>query len=294
MTYFVHEWFLWHLLFIFFYVLGISLHILWPYVHVPLLTYSVHILPHVWHVPPLHDLVYTLEIFMAYFVHFLLVGEPIFTWIFYDYLCVPLVTYSLHIPLFGYICYFLMVYSVHIPPRRFIFYNYHLFMYTREFYGLFCIFASPWGAYLYMGDILWLSCERSWGDLFCTLTSCWWRIFYIRKILIDYCVNISPHFYLFSLSTKCSWHSLYTSDFHGLFCLFSSPWWANLSLDILWLLVYVHLVKCWKNCWMYLHVSGLFTVFLTEKWTVFPKRYFPPKRLFQIFFPFIQHHIFEL
>ena len=44
------------------------------------------------------------------------------------------------------------------------------------------------------------------------------------------------------------------------------------------------LYKCWKNCWMNPHVSALFAVFLTEKWTGFPKRCFSPKRFFQIFF----------
>ena len=52
------------------------------------------------------------------------------------------------------------------------------------------------------------------------------------------------------------------------------------------------LYKCWKNCWMNPHVSASFAVFLTEKWTGFPKRCFSPKRLFQIFFPFIQYTIF--
>ena len=50
--------------------------------------------------------------------------------------------------------------------------------------------------------------------------------------------------------------------------------------------------KCWKNCWMNLHVFALFAVFLTEKWTGFPKKCFLPKRLFQIFFQFIQHPFF--
>ena len=43
------------------------------------------------------------------------------------------------------------------------------------------------------------------------------------------------------------------------------------------------------QCWMNPHMSALFTVFLMEKWTGLPKRYFVPKRLFQIFFLFIQH-----
>ena len=44
------------------------------------------------------------------------------------------------------------------------------------------------------------------------------------------------------------------------------------------------LYKCWKNRWMNPRVSALFTVFLTEKWTGFPKKCFSPERLFQIFF----------
>ena len=44
------------------------------------------------------------------------------------------------------------------------------------------------------------------------------------------------------------------------------------------------LYKCWKNCWMNLHLSALFAVFLMEKWTGFPKRCFSPKKLCQIFF----------
>ena len=50
------------------------------------------------------------------------------------------------------------------------------------------------------------------------------------------------------------------------------------------------LYKCWKICWMNPYVSALFAVHLTEKRTGFPKRYFSPKRLFYIFFTFIQQH----
>ena len=39
-------------------------------------------------------------------------------------------------------------------------------------------------------------------------------------------------------------------------------------------------------------LSALFAILLMEKWTGFPKRWFSPKRLFQIFFPFIQHSFF--
>ena len=52
--------------------------------------------------------------------------------------------------------------------------------------------------------------------------------------------------------------------------------------------------RCWKNCWMNLHISALFAAFLTEKWTGFPKRRFSSRTLFQIFFPFAQYPFFEL
>ena len=87
------------------------------------------ILPHV------HELVYTLVIFMAYFVYFLLLGE------------------------------------------------------------------------LILRDILWLR-ARNFSDLFCTRTSSWWPILYIRNFLITFSLHIPPNVDLFSVSTNTSWHSL--------------------------------------------------------------------------------------
>ena len=104
MTKFVHQWFLWSPLFIYFSLVGSYLHILWLrartsgdlfctytffwwpilYTRNFLMAYYEHIPPnadliYIKYVPPLHDLLCTLMIFMDYFVHFLLFGELIFT-----------------------------------------------------------------------------------------------------------------------------------------------------------------------------------------------------------------------
>ena len=194
-----------------------------------------------------------------------------------------------------YIRYFLTAYSVLITPNVDI--NPSSTwpsVYTSDFKGLFNkkTFSPSW-ANLYLGDIL-PPCTS--GDLFCTSTSSWWRILYIRIILTTYSVLASPHFDIFSwilwpilyiyfsLMGLClhilwlhvsvpldpllytylimvtysvhrkllewlsfrhtyfpmfdlfskgitySWPSLNTTEFYGLFCLFTSPWWNYLYI----------------------------------------------------------------
>ena len=66
-------------------------------------------------------------------------------------------------------------------------------------------------------------------------TCSWWPTVYIRNFLTAYSVDIPPNINLNPKSTTSSWLSLYTINFYGLFCSFSSPWWANLFLrDIFW------------------------------------------------------------
>ena len=72
---------------------------------------------------------------------------------------IPQVMYSVHIPL--------VTYSVHRPSHGDLFCTKETFLYPTYFYGLFCIFTSPWWAYLYLGNILWQRARPS-GDLFCT------------------------------------------------------------------------------------------------------------------------------
>ena len=87
-----------------------------------------------------------------------------------------------------------MVYSVHIPPHvdlNFISTSYCLVCTLQNFTAYFVYFLF-FGEI--MGDFLWLTCAYSFVDLFCTYTSWWGRILYIRKILMYDSVNIPPHF----------------------------------------------------------------------------------------------------
>ena len=110
----------------------------------------------------------------------------------------------LHIPLHGDI--FCTRWTSPCWPK---FYKYDLLLlpslYTREFYGLFCIITSSWRAYIFMGDILWLTCVLSFGDLFCSYT---YLLSVTYSVLIElfegFVVHIPPHVDLFSIFTTCS------------------------------------------------------------------------------------------
>ena len=56
-------------------------------------------------------------------------------------------------------------------------------------------------------DILWLRARTS-GDLFCTGTSSWWPVLYIRNFLMALPLHLTPNVDLFSISTNSSWPSL--------------------------------------------------------------------------------------
>ena len=58
------------------------------------------------------------------------------------------------------------------------------------------------------------------SDLFCRYGTFWRLILYTYFSMFD----------LFSTSTGSFWPSLYSSYFYGLYCLFSSPWWAHLYI----------------------------------------------------------------
>ena len=82
-------------------------------------------------------------------------------------------------------------------------------LYTRHFYGRFCIFTSPWWAYVYIFYVY------------------MWHTPYTCPLLVTYsvCMELSdcpflhtpPQVDLFSISTKSSWPTLYTSNFYDLF-----------------------------------------------------------------------------
>ena len=159
-----------------------------------------------------------------------------------------------------------------------IFNKYRLFwpsLYTSVIYGQLCLFTS-WCAYLYMNCILWLYVHvllmkysvhlTPLADLVCTLgnfarlvcthTSLCWRIFCNYQIFMTY---------------------LYSNEIYGLFCLFTSPWWAYVYMsDISWLHDYIHLMTysvllpslvdlfcIWLNFLM------AYTVHITPCWPIF-------------------------
>ena len=142
-------------------------------------------------------------------------------------------------------------------------------LYTSQFYVLFCIFTSPWWAYHYMGDILWITCACSSGDLFCTHTSSLWPIL---NFLTAYSEHTNPHVYVFSIST----YYLFYIDFYGLFGLFFSPWRAYIYLryfmtcTYLWFpILYAYLISVIYSShielfkfWFCVETSPCFTYFL--------------------------------
>ena len=74
----------------------------------------------------------------------------------------------------------------------------------------------------YLGDILPLCTS---GDLFCTSTSSWWRILYIRNFLTIYSVQSILYIYFSLVSLAFIWVIFY--DLHDLFCTNTSSWWPT-------------------------------------------------------------------
>ena len=164
-----------------------------------------------------------------------------------------------------YILRFLMAFSVHIPP------NVDLIsisptsswpcLYTRDFYGLFCIFTSPWWAYVYIFYV-------------CTPALSWWPILYKVNIFVPYLflwAILYIYFSLVSLSllgkyfmTTCTsfWspilythtyhEDLYSCDFHGLFHLF-------LLGELIF--TYFMVILCWPILNTYFYLGDLFCTY---------------------------------
>ena len=120
-----------------------------------------------------------------------------------------------------------MFYSIHLPPHvdlNSISTRSCLVCTLRNFTAYFVYF-------LFFGELM--------GYFLMTYTCMFlcWPILYIYILMVSYslykenfnvrfCKHTSSFFMYF---TRCSWPSLYISDFHGLFCLFPSPWWAYIE-----------------------------------------------------------------
>ena len=118
-------------------------------------------------------------------------------------------------------------------------------LYSSQFYVRFCIFTSPWWGY-YMGDILWITCARSSGDLFCTYTSSLWPILHF---LTAYSVHTSVHVDIFSIST----YYLFYISFYSLFCLFYFFWRAYIYLR--------YFMTCTYLWWTIMYTSLIFVTY---------------------------------
>ena len=81
----------------------------------------------------------------------------------------------------------------------------------------------------------WYDCAPTSGDLFCTHTSSWWPILYIRMFLKAYSEYIPPHN---DLNTTSSYLVFYTGEYYGLlyiyYCLVSLYlyWWHGLHVSL--------------------------------------------------------------
>ena len=119
----------------------------------------------------------------------------------------------------------LMAFSVHIPPNVDLIpisptSSWH-FLYTRDFYGLFCIFTSPLVSLclhiscLHMHVPLVTYCVHmpSLAHIFCMYGTFWLPIF------------TPPQVDLFTMSANSSWPILYTSIFYDLFLSLTCPLW---------------------------------------------------------------------
>ena len=175
----------------------------------PCLTYSL-LVPHP------HDLVRTaVTLCPTLFIYFSLVSLPIHV-VFYGAHNGDLFCKHISSSWDNWFCTyggFRWLFSVHIPP------NVNVIpisptsswpcLYTRHFYGLICIFTSPWGAYVYIFYVY------------------MWHTPYTYPLLLTYsvCMELSdypflhttPQVDLFSISTNSSWPTLYRSNFYDLF-----------------------------------------------------------------------------
>ena len=141
-----------------------------------------------------------------------------------------------------------MAFSVHLPP------NVDLIpisptsswpcLYTRDFYGLFCIFTSPWWAYVYIFYVY-----------MCTYL--WWHTAFTCHLLLTYSVcmehsdcpflHTPPQVDWFSISTTSSWPTLYTSIFYDLFVhwlvvreiILSSDIYGYMCTNLWWPILYI-------------------------------------------------------
>ena len=90
---------------------------------------------------------------------------------------------------------------------------------------------------------------------------------------------------ILTLSTRCSSNTLRYCILPGEMCCCLYLRICAVSTQTMKCTIeFAVLYKCWKNYWMNPHVSALFVIVLTEKWTGFSKKYFLRKRLFKIFF----------
>ena len=110
---------------------------------------------------------------------------------------VLLVTYTSWLWHILYIKKILMFYSVNIPPHFLP--HVHDLVCTLVIFMVYFVFLLL--DELILRDILWLRAHTS-GDLFCTGTSSWWPILYIRNFLIALSLHLTPNVYLFSISTN--------------------------------------------------------------------------------------------
>ena len=104
------------------------------------------------------------------------------------------------------------------------------------------------------------------GDLFCTYTSSLWPILHFLTVhttgdlfskhissLSDkwfctygglrwlFSVHIPPSVNVIPISPTSSWPCLYTRDFYGLFCIFTSPWGAYVYIFYVYMTYSVHM-----------------------------------------------------
>ena len=258
MTLFVRLGFLWPILYIYFSLVSLCLHIL--HMNNFLMAYSVHVELYSIHTtcswPRLYPcdfygpfyLLHLGGLLMANFLYFLIVGElirgtctykHIYIWVplvTYSVLTRPLVTYSVHIEIFeGFFC-------THTPHFDIDFSTSWNRLYTSDFYGLFCIFTSLLFLSLYGWYFTAYMCTFLWWHLYtCRFLL---TILYIRDFLMAYSYDYMCRYirwpipYTFHMSVTYSIYEEYidgitsfcTSNFYSLFYLFTFPWWANLYI----------------------------------------------------------------
>ena len=157
-----------------------------------------------------------------------------------------------------------MAFSVHIRPNVNLIsisptFSWPCF-YTRDFYGLFCIFTSPWWAYVYIFYVY------------------MWHTPYTCPLFLTYsvCIELSEYLFLhtppqvdlFSISTNSSWPTLYTSNFYVLFRSLTCPLW-NYFIEWYFMATYAwtsgDLFCIWGNFWCLILYTYYFTMFYVEE-----------------------------